>query len=252
MCDLKCFLVTYDRLYDKAIDQLDENEIKTIYCYKIQKKVPKNISFLISNHIKEWELPWNDYRYQAKQYYEYGAMIHLLNNPSLISEATHIGLFHYDIIFNKNSIKSVCDKIKENRETIFFQKKRGVEDLYLSPYELRKICEFMSKRLKMNIDPVIIRENGWFSEALSITPKHIFLQFASYLQDNYAEIENILIDNNWGIMNSIKHRVCGIVERMWGFYLMSHTIEKQQLDVIHDWDSYIHKHISEQNWITAG
>lgn len=50
-------------------------------------------------------------------------------------------------------------------------------------------------------------------------------------------------------MNRVNHRVCGIVERMWGFYLASQQIPQVQLDVIHDWDSYIHKHSSEDNWI---
>ena len=250
MTKIKCFLVTYDRLYDKVIDQLSSDELETINCYQIQKKVDKNISSLIKNNIKEWELPWNNYHYQSKQYYEYGTMIHLLNNPMLIEDCTHIGLFHYDVIFNKGSINSVYDIITKDPNVIFYQKKRGIEDLYLTPYELKNICEFMSEKMNINVNPSLIWNDGWFSEALSITPKEVFIKFAKFLETHHDEIENILISNRWGIMDRIKHRVCGIVERMWGFYLASHQLNKYELNVKHDWDSYIHKHSSEANWIT--
>jgi hypothetical protein len=248
--NIKYFLVTYDRLYDKVIEQLDEDELKLISCYQIQKKVQKQISKLITNNIKEWELEWNDYYYQNKQYYEYGSMIHILNNPKISDNLTHIGILHYDVIFNKNSVNTMIDVLKTNPNTIFYQKKRGLVDLYLTKYELDKICEFMSEKLNMNIDSNFIWNNGFISEALSLTPKPVFLKFAKYLQDNRNEIEDILIKNKWGIMNRINHRVCGIVERMWGFYLVSCGLPLKEMDVIHDWDSYIHKHSSEENWIT--
>lgn len=249
MTKIKCFLVTYDRLYDKVVEQLSLDELKAINCYHIQKKVNKEISSLITNNIKEWELPWNDYQYQSKQYYEYGTMIHLLNNYNLIEDSTHIGLFHYDVIFNKGSIDSVYETINQTPNVIFYQKKRGIQDLYLTPFELTKLCEYMNERMNTTTNPNLIWNDGWFSEALSITPKEVFLNFAKFLETYHLDIENILIENRWGIMNRIKHRVCGIVERMWGFYLVSQNMPKHELNVKHDWDSYIHKHSSEKNWI---
>jgi hypothetical protein len=251
MINIKYFLVTYDRLYDKVIDQLDDNELEKVYCYQIQKKVPKQISGMIQNNVKEWELEWNDYQYQTKQFYEYGSMIHLLNNPKLVEDLTHIGILHYDIIFQVNSINEMMNELKKHPNTIYYQKRRGLNDLYLSRYELDKICEFMGEKLNMRIDSNNIWNNGFISEALSLTPKPVFMKFAKYLQDNRQEIEDILIKNRWGIMNRINHRVCGIVERMWGFYLVSCGLPLKQMNVIHDWDSYIHKHSSEKNWITS-
>jgi hypothetical protein len=249
MIKIKSFLVTYDRLYDKVLDNLSESELESIYCYEIQKNVKKQITKKIKNNIKEWELPWNNFEYQKKQYYEYGTFVHLLNNQYLIEDSTHIGIFHYDVVFNKNSINSTYNLLMENNKNIFYQKKRGLSDLYLSWYELQNICKFMEERLDCQFNPDLIWNNGWISEALSITPKEIFLNFANYLQDNKEDIENILIKNQWGIMNRINHRICGIVERMWGFYLVSLNYPLIELDVKHDWDSYVHKHSSEENWI---
>lgn len=84
---------------------------------------------------------------------------------------------------------------------------------------------------------------GWVSESLSLTPKHIFLKFAEFLHNHHTDIENILRTNKWGIMNICPHRICGIVERMWGFYLVGCGLPLKQMNVIHDWDSYQHHHM---------
>jgi hypothetical protein len=107
----------------------------------------------------------------------------------------------------------------------------------------------MSERLNITINPNNIWQNGWISEALSVTPVEVFKKFGNYIIDNQKDIEDILLTNRWGIMNHINHRVCGIIERMWGFYLVSigNTLEK--MNVEHDWDSYTHKHQTEENWI---
>ena len=99
------------------------------------------------------------------------------------------------------------------------------------------------------MDSDYIWNNGWISEAISLTPKNVFLKFANFIYDNKSDVENILIDNKWGIMNNINHRICGLVERMWGFYLMNCNLPMQKMNVIHDWDFYVHKHQSEDNWI---
>lgn len=250
MVNAKYFLVTYDRLYDKVVEQLDDNELEMVYCYQIQKKVPKQISQLIRHNVKEWEFEWNDYQYQSKQYYDYSSMPHLYKNEKLIEDLTHVGILQYDVIFNANSINDMMSELKQNPNTIFYQKIRGVPDLYLSPYELEKICEFMGQKLNMTIDPVRIWNNGFISETLSLTPKAVFLKFAKYVHDNREEIEDILVNNRWGIMNRINHRVCGIVERMWGFYLLSCNMPVKAMNVIHDHHSYEHIHFTQPNWIS--
>lgn len=247
MNKLNMFLVSYDRLYNKVINKLTAEELKMVTCYAVQKSVPKQITPEI-NVINEWELEWNDFSYQSKQYYEYGAIIHIMNNK-IIDNLTHIGLLHYDIIFNENSINNIIDDINRNNKQIFYQRKRQIDDLYLSKYELDMICSFMSEKLEMPIDSNYIWFNGWISEALSVTPVDVFKKFGNFIINNRAEIENILITNRWGIMNNVNHRICGIIERMWGIYLISYGYELTKMNIEHDHDSYIHKHQTEENWI---
>lgn len=247
---LKIFLITYDRLIDRAIEKLTETEKENIVCYTVQKNIPKNIvdGVLIVN---EWELFWNDYTYQQKQYYEYGSFVHLLNNEYLIEGLTHIGILHYDIIFKENSISNIIDYI-EDKNKIFYNKIRYYNELYLTPFELFNICEFLNKRLNVNINYEFILNNGWISECLSVVPIEIFKNFAKFIQEYRTDIENILLNNMWGIMNVIPHRMCGIIERMWGIYLVSSGMELKQFDIIHDWNYYKHKHQEEKNIINNG
>ena len=245
------FLVTYDRLYDKVIKNLSLKELDHVTCYNIQKKVTKNISPLIQKQINEWELPWNTYDYQTKQFYEYGAIIHLYKNQHLLENTTHVGLLHYDVIYNVNSINEIHEELVKNQDVIFYQKIRPREQLSLSLFEVTKLCDFMSERIGVHIDPNIVWNNGWISESLSVTPKHVFLKFGEFLLYNGEQIEYILKNNIWGIMNHCPHRICGIVERMWGFYLMSQGLPLKQLNIIHDWDSYQHQHMSMNGTGTA-
>lgn len=237
------FIVTYDRLYDKAIEKLTSLELDDVTCYNVQKKVPKQISSLIKTQINEWELSWNLYDFQKKQVYEYGTMIHLYKNLNLLESITHVGILHYDVYFNKSSISNIQKEILNNDNIIFYQKIRTKEQLSLSFYEVSKLCEFMSERLGQYIDPNIPWKEGWVSESLSVTPKKIFLKFAEFLYDYINDIENILKNNIWNIMNHCPHRMCGIIERMWGFYLVNQNLPLKEMDIIHDWDFYEHEHM---------
>jgi hypothetical protein len=243
MNKLHFFLVTYDRLYDKVVENLTPSEIECITCYNVQKKVTKQISSLIKNEINEWELPWNLYDFQKKQVYEYGTMVHLYKNPNILDGITHVGILHYDVVFNKGSVDDIQRTISTVPDTIFYQKIRTREQLSLSFFEVSKLCEFMSERLGQHIDPNIPWESGWISESLSVTPKEVFLKFAEFLHDYINDIENILRNNIWNIMNHCPHRMCGIIERMWGFYLVNQNLPLKQMNIIHDWDSYNHEHM---------
>jgi hypothetical protein len=248
MVKLNLFLVSYDRLDDRAISALDDEEVSSVKCYAVQKSVPKSVSKRVEI-INEWELPWNDYSFQSKQYYEYGTIVHLINNEHLLEGLTHVGLLHYDVLFNKNSVNDLLLELNKNPNKIFYQRIRGTNDLYLSKYEVDQICKFMSDKLNILIDSDKIWINGWISEALSVTPIDIFKKFGNFIIDNRSEIEDILLSNRWGIMNHINHRICGIVERMWGFYLVSIGSTLEKMNIEHDWNSYTHKHQSEENWI---
>lgn len=237
------FLVTFDKLYNKVIERLSFEEVEKITCYCVQKKVSKNISEKIVDTINEWELSWNDYSFQTKQYYEYGAMVHILQNPELLDGVTHVGLLHYDVIFNEGSVNSMISELVKKPDTIFYQQRRPNNQTSLSRFEAERLCELMSSKMGINIDVTSAWNDGWVSEALSLTPKHVFSKFAKFLHDHHLEIENILKTNRWGIMNICPHRICGIVERMWGFYLVGCGLPLKQMDVIHDWDSYQHHHM---------
>ena len=243
MINVNFFLVTYDKLLDKALDNLSTEELSSVTCYAIQKNVQKNISSKISNICEEWCLPWNDFSYQTKQYYEYGTIVHLYKNQNIISNNTHVGLLHYDVLFEKNSINNICSILEKEPDTIFYQMIRPPEQMSLLDYELSKLCEFMSERLDILIDPNYIKQRGWISESLSVTPKKVFLKFGEFLFNHGREIETILKNNVWGIMNHCPHRICGIIERMWGFYLMCLPNPKKQMNVKHDWYSYEHYHM---------
>jgi hypothetical protein len=246
--NLKIFMVTYDRLEDRAIDNLTDEEVNHLKCYAVQKNVDKKISKRVEA-INEWELAWNDYEYQNKQYYEYGAIVHLINNPHLLEGVTHVGLLHYDVLFGKNSVNELKSCIEQNPNQIFYQRIRGIEDLYLTKFEVDRICEFMQERLGIRMNPEKIWISGWVSEALSVTSIEVFSKFGEFIKNHRHEREDILVSNRWGIMNHINHRVCGIVERMWGFYLVSLEWKMQKMNIEHDWDYYTHKHLEEKNWI---
>jgi len=241
--NINFFVIAYDLLLDKVVQQLSEDELNKLTSYTVQKRIPKQISAKINNRINEWELPWNDYFYQTNQCYEYGAMVHLFKNKELIENLTHIGILHYDVIFNKNSINNILLELTKNPDTIFYQMIRPREQLSLSKYEVFKLCEFMEERMDIMIDGSIAWNDGWISEALSLTPKYIFEKFALFLYKHHLEIKDILKTNRWNIMDHCPHRMCGILERMWGFYLVSRDLPLRQLDIIHDWDSYQHKHM---------
>lgn len=250
--ELKIFIVTYDRILKKAVESLSNEELETITSYNIQKKIKKNIDKKIKYHLNEWDLSWNDPSYQLKQYYEYSIFPHLFKNQELIQNNTHIGVFHYDIIFQSNAIENTTHHLNKNPNTIFYQRIRNKKDLYLTEYEVNELCSFLKSKIPNTyFDPNKIWENGWVSECLSIVPKKIALEFGKFLFENKKEIESILLENKWGIMNNINHRICGIVERMWGFYLVSCGLITKKIDIIHDWDSYQHKHTEEKNWINS-
>ena len=249
MINLKIFIVAYDRILNRVFENISQPEIDVCVGYTVQKKVEKNITTLVKNVVNEWELPWNNYEFQTKQYYDYSSFFHIAKNPHLYENLSHIGILQYDVIFGKNSINDVLMRYETNPDIIFYQKIRYKSDLYLTKYELENICSFMSSKLNISISHNNIWDNGWVSETLSVVPIDVFLTFSNFMLEYQVEIEDILTQNKWGIMNNINHRLCGIAERMWGIYLCSLGKPLEKLNIIHDRDFYFHKHESESNWI---
>jgi hypothetical protein len=244
MTNLKIFIHCYDKLYSRAIENLTNEELKSLVCYAVEKNIDKYITTLIQR-INEWELSWNDYSYREKKYYDYGIFAHLLNN-NLVDGLTHIVIIQYDSLFEKNAINQIKSKLSINPNTIFYNNIRGIQDLWLTEYEFINICNLISEKMKINVNPFNIIKNGWISETFSIVPIHIFTKFAEFIIDNKLELEEILEKNRWGIMNSIKHRMCGIIERMWGFYLISCDLQLEKMPIQHDHNFYYHQHEEEK------
>jgi hypothetical protein len=44
-------------------------------------------------------------------------------------------------------------------------------------------------------------------------------------------------------MNTVKHRLCGFTERLWGMYLMSLNMPLKQMNIVHDREFYEHAHL---------
>jgi len=242
MVNIKYYLVSVDRCDHRVISDLEEEDLKDIICYAVNETVQPKLIYPKFNIIKEWELEWYNYRYQYLQYYEYGLFVHALKNPKLIENLSHIGLLHYDVKFKKNSVKEIYQNLEENPNIIFYNTWRQNNTLYFSYNQLEEICKFMSERLDISIDPKYIWKNGWVSEALSITPIEVFKKFGNFIINHQYEIESILNNNRWGIMDLIKHRICGFIERLWGIYLVSYGLELKQMPIIHEHSLYYHLH----------
>jgi hypothetical protein len=222
--------------------ELSDEEKSLLYCYTVNPMVPKLISAKIPI-INEWKLKWYQPRYQTLKYHEYGGMLHIYKNLELRENLTHIGILHYDVFFNKNSVNDILEELKETPNKIYYIMYRESDKLYFTKEQLKYITEYMSTKLNMNIDVEKVWNEGWISEALSIVPIEIYNTFCEFLDKNHYEIEDFLTSNKWGLMNEVKHRMCGFVERLWGIYLVSCNLQLEKMNIIHDWDRYDHKHI---------
>lgn len=218
------FLTTYDLCSERSIENVPKDFLDLFICYQVKKQKKKKIPLqLLKNTIKEWELPWNDYFYQENIFCEYSILPHLYKNKYLIDNVEYIGLFHGDVLFTKNSINNIDDIISKSCKDLLIVPentfcKKG-ESLYLNETQIEILCKYMSEKMDTDIKTKNIYNYGWPSCALSITSKNKFLKFGKFLYENGEDIFNKLFDNSFGV-NSNYHRICGIIERMWGFYLI--------------------------------
>lgn len=242
MTNIKYYLVSYDRCDQRAVDKLTLEERKKVICYTVNRSVPKLINAKIKI-INEWELNWHSPRYQSLKYYEYGLIPHCVKNQELLEGLTHVGFMHNDVLFSENSVNNMIKDLDENPRQIFYIILRQKDVLYFTKEQLNHICEYLSERLELNIDSEYIWNNGFISEALSVTPVDIFIKFGNFILKYQYDIENILNTNRWGLMNTVKHRLCGLTERFWGIYLMSCKLPIKKMNVEHDRDFYEHAHL---------
>ena len=251
MVKLKIFLVSYDSCEQKAVAALTKEERADVCCYAVGKSKLKLITAKVKR-INEWDLPWHDNRYQFLQYYEYGTLPHLAKNPELTEGLTHIGMLHNDVLFHENSVNDIRKKLEENPNQIFYIVKRKSDVLYFDQYQLSQIANWMEPKLNITIDVEKIWNEGWISESMSLAPKEIFIRFGYFLLKYQFEIEALLSTNKWGLMDKVKHRNCGFVERMWGIYLMSCGLPTEKMNVDHDHDNYAHAHLIDKQKFLNG
>jgi hypothetical protein len=238
MVNLRFYIVSYNECRDSVIDNLSPDEQECVCCYSVNEKYEKNITNKIKN-INEWDLPWHDSKYQDFQYYEYSLIPHILKNKELTTGLTHIGLLHFDTFFQKNSINDIRTNLLSNPRQIknihFITDKRS---LYMSKEQLNQICIYMSSKLKLFINAENIWNIGWISHAMVIAPIDVYEKFGIFLINNHEDIEDMISNKRWGL---IGHRTCGLVERMWGFYLVSLGMPIKKINnIIHDGSPYKH------------
>jgi len=245
MVKLKLYLVSADSCEYRAIKNLSESEREMVYCYAVNPSIPK----FNTNKIKiinEWQLLWYNNRYQFLQYYEYGLIPHCVKNSKLLEGLTHVGLLHNDVLFAPNSINNMIIKLEENPNKIFYIILRKNNQLYFNKDQLKSIAHYLAPRLNIEIDVNKVWEGEWLSESLSVTPVEIFRKFGQFMLDYQYELEEILNTNRWGLMNNVKHRLCGFTERLWGIYLASCDMLFERMEVEHDRDAYRHKHLEDK------
>ena len=150
------------------------------------------------------------------------------------------------MLFGKNSVNDMISKLEKNPNQIFYIQLRKNDVLYFSREQLKHIADYLSPRLNVNIDPDKVWNDGWICDSMAVTPIDVFTKFGEFTLKYQYDIENILNNNRWGIMNNVKHRLCGFVERLWGIYLISCGMSIEKMDVIHDRESYEHAQLADK------
>jgi hypothetical protein len=242
MTNIKFYLVSYDRCDHRAVSKLMPKERERIVCYAVNGSVPKIIGAKIKV-INEWQLKWHSPRYQTLKYYEYGLIPHCVKNTELLEGLTHVGMLHNDVLFAENSVNNMIKDLDENPRQIFYIILRQNDVLYFTKNQLKHIAEYLSLKLDVNVDPEYIWNNGFISESLTVTPIDIFTKFGEFMIKYQYDFEDMLNTNRWGLMSTVKHRLCGLTERFWGMYLMSCGLPIRKMDVEHDREFYEHAHL---------
>lgn len=245
MVNIKFYLVTYDNCLYKAVSNLTDEERNKVYCYAVNPTRPKCITNKLKV-INEWQLPIYESRFQFLNYYEYSSIPHITQNEELTKDLTHIGLLHNDVLFNKDSINNITKKLEETPDKIFYISKRKRDVLYFTKDQLKHLIEYMSPKLNINPDINSIWNGEWISEFMAIMPVNIFRNFGRFICKYKFELESMLSTNKWGLMDLVKHRNCGLIERLWGIYLVSCGYSLEQADIIHDRESYQHQHLIDK------
>lgn len=246
---MKLYSVCHKEFRHDVIKDLTLQECKHVAAYIVNENFPKDYSRFSGfvSHVREFELPKYNLKYQANKYFEYGTIAHIYLNECL--RDTHVGILHSDIVFEEDSVNEMLEEFNCRPDTIFFQTFFGPElhpetlhPLYLTEKEAHLLGNYLAIRMQIptNVDRVL--RDGWIG-GMAAGPLDIFLRFGEFLETYSEELEQILAEDRWHLQTwPGKHTICGIIERMWGIYLMSLGLPIKRMRIRHEQKQYQHDH----------
>ena len=186
MIDFKIYMVSNDTLNNSAIRDITQAERDRLVCYAVNPDKPKFFQANL-NRVNEWELPWYRPGYQMTQYYEYGSLVHITQNNELLKGLSHVGLMHYDMYFPENSVNDIQQELEREPNQILYVVRRK-DNLYFTFSQLRNVCHYLDSKPHIHSNPDRITEEGWISEALSVTPVDVFKRFGRFIDENKSAL----------------------------------------------------------------
>lgn len=235
------YTVIYDNCFERVFQDVSQDHLEKVKGYLVKKPIPKTIYNLKEKNIlREWELDWNDFFYQKNIFCEYSFFPHAYKNHLFGSE--YIGLYHSDVKFTDYFFDEIE---RADGKTIFLPESTFCKNesfWYFNEKETASICEYMSNKMNMNIKFDNIKKYGWPSCCLGTGPSYIFSEFGKFIAENGKEIFDNLFNGKFFI-ESKYHRICGLIERMWGIYIMNSPLQlKISNSIIHESYLYTQAH----------
>lgn len=246
---MKLYAVCHKEFRDESVNTLSEAERNHVISYIVNESYPKDhsrFSALVSQ-VNEYELERYNPKYQLNNYYEYGAIAHVYLNESL--RDSHVGILHSDIVFECNSINEMIEALTNEPDTIFyntffgpFADKVTQHPYYLSYDEVHLLCNYLTERIGLYINTSRVLTTGWVG-GMSAGPVDVFIHFGEFMERYTDELEDILNTDAWHLQTYPgKHTICGIIERLWGFYLVSLNYPLKYMRIRHEQNKYEHDH----------
>lgn len=246
---MKLYSVCHKEFRPESVERLKPEERSQIWAYIVNENFPKDYNRFtgLVSHVREYGLTKYNPRYQQKAYFEYGTIAHIYLNESL--RDTHVGILHSDIVFEEGSVNEMLEEFDRRPDTIFYQTFFGpqlhpetLHPLYLTEKEAHLLGNYLAIRMQIptNVDRVL--RDGWIG-GMAAGPLDIFLRFGEFLEMYSEEMEQILAEDRWHLQTwPGKHTICGIIERMWGIYLMSLGLPIKRMRIHHEQKQYQHDH----------
>ena len=246
---MKLYSVCHKEFRPESVERLKPEERSQIWAYIVNENFPKDYNRFtgLVSHVREYGLTKYNPRYQQKAYFEYGTIAHIYLNESL--RDTHVGILHSDIVFEEGSVNEMLEEFDRRPDTIFYQTFFGpqlhpetLHPLYLTEKEAHLLGNYLAIRMQIptNVDRVL--RDGWIG-GMAAGPLDIFLRFGEFLEMYSEEMEQILAEDRWHLQTwPGKHTICGIIERMWGMYLMSLGMQLRPMRIRHEQNQYQHDH----------